>query len=124
MLFVGLGFFALFAAWGFLLSRSDNLPATLRSLAAPTVIAGMPLLAVGILVHKRVTEPVGLRATGTGVALFGMLVLFAGLVLAWPDPTTLLATSIAIAFVLGWLAFRDELPWMYLGAIPCAGLAC
>jgi hypothetical protein len=123
LLFVGLGFFALLTAWGFLLSRADDLPATLRHLAVPTVIAAMPVLAAGLLVQRRLTEPVGLRVTGTVVVLTAMVILLAGLVLAWPEPVTLLATSAAIATVLGWVAYRDRLPWMYAGAIPCAALA-
>jgi hypothetical protein len=123
LLFVGLGFFALLAAWGFLLSRADNLPATLQHLAVPTVIAAMPVLAAGLLVQRRLAEPVGLRVTGTGVVLTAMVILFAGLVLAWPEPLMLLATSAAIAIVVGWVAYHDRLPWMYAAAIPCAALA-
>ncbi|HKB05991.1 MAG TPA: hypothetical protein VKD90_27600 [Gemmataceae bacterium] len=123
LLFVGLGLFALFAAWGFLLTRTDDLAAALRQLAFPVVVAGVPVLSAGLLVQRRVVEPPGLRATGTGVALAGVIVMFASLVLAWPDPLALFLASAAVAVTLGWVAYRDAVAWMYLGAIPCAALA-
>ncbi len=123
LVFAGLGLFALFAAWGFLLSRADELPPALQRLAVPTVLAAMPALAAGLLVQRRLIDPAGLRATGTGASLVAIMILAAGLVLAWPNPLTLLLTATAIAMVLGWIAYRDELPWMYAGAIPCAALA-
>src|SRR5262245_15253271 len=118
LLFVGLGLFALFAAWGFLLTRTDDLAAALRQLAFPVVVAGVPVLSAGLLVQRRVVEPPGLRATGTGVALAGVIVMFASLVLAWPDPLALFLASAAVAVTLGWVAYRDAVAWMYLGAIP------
>jgi hypothetical protein len=123
LLFVGLGLFALFSAWGFVLSRADDLPTTLRRLAVPLVIAGVPVLSAGLLVQRRLIEPVALRATGTGVAVAGLIVLFTSLVFAWPEPLTLLAVAIALTVVIGWMAFRDEAPWLYGGAIPSAALA-
>jgi hypothetical protein len=123
LVFVGLGLFALFSAWGFALSRTGDLAATLRSLALPTVVAGVPVLSAGLLVQRRLVDPPGLRATGTGVVCAGMIVPFGSLVLAWPDPILLLASVAAVAVVLGWLAYRDRMPWMYAGAIPCAALA-
>jgi hypothetical protein len=122
LLFVGLSLFALFTAWGFLLARADDLAATLRNLAVPAAISAVPVLSAGLLVQRRLTEPPGLRATGTAVALTGMVILFASLVLAWPDPRILLLTSAVAAFVLGWVAYRDELPWAYAGAIPCVAI--
>ncbi len=123
LLFVGLTVFALGATWGFVLSRADDLPATLRHMALPTVLAGMPLLAAGLLVQRGVKESVGLRATGTGVAVAGMLVLSASLALAWPAPLTLLVVAAAVGLLLGWTAYRDEMPWLYAAAIPCAACA-
>ncbi len=123
LLFVGLAVFALGATWGFVLSRADDLPATLRHMALPTVLAGMPLLAAGLLVQRGVKESVGLRATGTGVAVTGMLVLSASLALAWPAPLTLLVVAAAVGLLLGWTAYRDEMPWLYAAAIPCAACA-
>lgn len=123
LMFVGIAVFGLFAAWGFVISRADDLPATLRHLALPTAIAGVPILAAGLLVQRWLKEPVGLRATGTGVAVAGMIVLFASLVFAWPDPGTLFVSASAGGLLLAWMAYRDELPWMYAGSIPSFALA-
>ena len=123
LMFVGIAVFGLFAAWGFVISRADELASTLRHLALPTAIAGVPILSAGLLVQRWLKEPVGLRATGTGVAVAGMIVLFASMVLAWPDPGTLLLSASAVGLLLAWMAYRDELPWMYAGAIPSFALA-
>lgn len=123
LLFLGLAVFALFASWGFVLSRSSDLPLMLRQLALPMVIVGVPILSAGLLIQRRISEPVGLRATGTGVAVVGIIVLFASLVLAWPDPQMMLLAATASGLLLGWVAYRDELPWLYAGAIPCTALA-
>jgi hypothetical protein len=123
LVFVGLGVFALFVAWGFLLARSNDLPGMLRHLALPTVLAGLPVLSAGLLVQRRLAEPVTVRATGTGVAVAGMIVLVASLLLAWPDPIVLLPTAAAVALFLGWIAYRDEIVWAYAVAVPCAALA-
>jgi hypothetical protein len=122
LLFVGLGLFALFAAWGPFLARADNLPEALRHLALPVVIAGSVIVGAGLVVQQRVTEPAGLRATGTGVVLFGIVILFASLVLGWPDLGILVVTALAVATLLGALAYVQRLPWLYAGAIPCLAL--
>jgi hypothetical protein len=121
--FVGLGMFALFAAWGFLLTRSADLAAALRDLAGPLAVAGVPVLAAGLVVQRRVAEPVGLRAAGTAVALAGVVVMLASLVLAWPDPGALTAVAGGVAGVLTAAALRDRLPWLHIGGVPCAALA-
>jgi len=123
LIFVGLSLFALFCAWGFFLVRADDLPSALRHLALPMVLAGVPVLSAGLLIQRRVIDPPGLRATGTAVSLSGMVILFGSLVLAWPEPTTLFLAAATVAGLLAWIAYRDELPWAYAGAIPCAGLA-
>ena len=122
LLFVGLGLFALFAAWGPPLARAADLPAALRRLALPVVLAGSVVVLAGLVVQQRVTEPAGLRATGTAVALAGMVILFASLVLAWPDPVTLRRGGPAGRHRARRPGFLHRLPWLYAGAIPCLAL--
>ncbi|HVK12387.1 MAG TPA: zinc ribbon domain-containing protein [Gemmataceae bacterium] len=123
LLFVGLGLFAVFAAWGFVLTRAGDLAATLQSIAPAAVVAVVPVLSVGLLVQRRVREPVGLKVAGTGVALSAVVVMVAGLFLAWPDPGTLLAVSAIAGGVLTWAAHRDRLPWLMTAAVPFLALA-
>ena len=122
LLCIGLGLFALFAAWGFILTRAADLAATLQRIAPAAVAAAIPVLTAGLLVQRRVREPVGLKVAGTGVALSAVVVMVAGLYLAWPDPATLLAVSALAGGVLTWAAQRDRLPWMMTAAVPFLAL--
>jgi hypothetical protein len=123
LLFVGLATFALFASWGAVLTRSTDPPEALRGLAPLLVLAAVPAVAAGMLVHRRRVEPVGLRLTGTAAALAGVVAMFSALVIAWPDPLALLVTAAAAGSVLTAFAVRGRLAWLHLGALPNLGLA-
>ncbi len=122
LLLVGLGFFALGTSWGFVVSRLEDSIEGWHHLALPLTVAGVPILTAGLLVQRGLHEPVRLKATGTGVAVAGIVVFGLAVMLSWPDPQTLLCSTALIMLSLGILAFREPLPWLYLGAVPAAGL--
>jgi hypothetical protein len=123
LLFVGLAAFSLAAAWGLYLVRaSDDAIARLHALALPLVLAGVVVVEAGVLVLRRVTSD-GLRTFGTAVALAGFICTTGGLALAWPEPLAVLLVSIATGLFLTWVAFRERLPWVQVGAIPLLALA-
>jgi hypothetical protein len=124
--FVGLAAFALLAAFGYLLTRLEGplLPG-LHALALPLLLAGVPALAGGLLVQRemREAEAAGPRTAGTAMAVAGLIVLCAGLALAWPAPWPLLTGVGITAAVLVLAAFAGRFPWAHAGAVPCAALA-
>ncbi len=123
--FAGLATFALLAALGFLLTRGNDLPFLLKMIAFPLAVGGLPVLGVGLLVYHRLegAEASGWRTAGTAVALSGLAVMLAGVVLAWPAPGPLLLGCLFNGIVLTVLAFTVRTPWAHYGAMPCLALA-
>jgi hypothetical protein len=144
LLLLGLATFALAVCMGFFVYRSEALRVALHRLAVPVALAGIPVLAAGLLLHRKLTAglkagplagsdtpvtgetpsspglaPEVARAIGTGVALAGTLVLLMALVLAWPVPMALLLVSALNFAVLETAAPRGRLP---LALVP--GLFC
>jgi hypothetical protein len=123
LMFVGLAVFALFAAWGLYLVRPPVLVIDrLHLLAVPLALAAVPVVEAGVLVMRRVTS-IGLRTTGTAVALLGFLGLTTALALAWPGPLPLFLVSAAAGAFLTRVAFRERLVWVQIGAIPLVAFA-
>ncbi len=123
LIFVGISLIALCAAWGLVLTRSPNLTAALAGLAFPLALAAVPVTEAGILVQRRSPGDPGMKATGTGVALTGSLLLAIGATLAWPDPVRLLLVAALAGVLFTRVAWRESLPWFQIGAIPALGLA-
>lgn len=118
LVFVGLCGFALAAAWGPFAVR-----VSFAALALPVAVAALPLVEAGALVHRRATGSAGLRTAGTAVALGGFVALTGALALAWPDALPLFGAALAGGAYLLWLAFRERLPWVQVGAVPLLAFA-
>ena len=123
MMFAGLGLYALFAAWGWLLTRSSDRIDTLMELAFPLALSGIPLLEAGLLVQRRATTHAGVKATGTGATLVGALLLAAGMVLSWPNPLWVMLAAALAGVVLTRVAWRESLPWFQAAATAALGYA-
>jgi hypothetical protein len=123
--FLGIATFALATALGFLVYRNADLNQALPRLAPLVALAGIAPLACGLAVHERLagnSELAGTRATGTMVALTGILTMLVAVVLAWPVPGTT-AVVCALDFgVLTVVAFRHRLPVAHGAALPCLAL--
>jgi hypothetical protein len=121
--FLGLATFSLLASFGFLLSRLANPAAALHLFACPLILAGVPGVAAGLLVFRRLEGEEGLRTAGTAVALAGLGIMLAGVALAWPIPGPLLGALLLAGGVLVVAAFTARVPWAHAGAVPCLALA-
>src|SRR5262249_28245608 len=87
--FTGLAGFALAVGLGFLAYRNYDLLAALHRLSVLVAMAGMPFVAGGVLVQRRLPEDAEralLRTAGTVVALAGLVLMLAAVILAWPLP--------------------------------------
>src|SRR5262249_22365991 len=87
-----------------------------------------PTLAAGLLVQQRLAGSAGARqgllaATGTGVALLGMLALLAGLGCAWPRPELLVLDGLLDFAVLSAVAFALRMPPAHRVAPACLAVS-
>ncbi|HEY3789380.1 MAG TPA: hypothetical protein VGL71_11025, partial [Urbifossiella sp.] len=122
LMFIGMSLYALFAAWGWLLTRSPDRFAALQGLAFPVALSGVPVIEAGLFVW-RVGLHTGVKAAGTGTALFGGLLLGVGVTLAWPDPLWVTLTAALTGLTFARVAWRQSLPWFHAGAVPAFGYA-
>jgi hypothetical protein len=149
---LGMAGFALAVAFGFLVffgAQDSSIREALNRLAGDLALAGIPILATGLLVHRGLESPrqpatgsepsdvdfgkdapdkaeswAGLslsvlRTGGTAALLLGILVMLLGVLFAWPQPVALSAVCAWDAAVLTWVAFRFTLPAIHAAAIPC-----
>jgi hypothetical protein len=122
--FLGLASFALFVALGFLLSRSGDPARALPHLAVPFALAGVPILAGGLLVRRGLPrEDSGPRTAGTAVAIAGLAIMLSAVVLAWPQPQAVLLVCLVNTIILSAIAFHWRMPAAHAVALPCLALA-
>jgi hypothetical protein len=124
--FLGMTFFALAAALGFVVHWGGDIALSLHHLAVPFAVAGLPILAAGLMAARGERESSALSALavmiGTGVALGGVTILLVAVLLAWPQPLGLLVSCSLGFAVLSWAAYRYRLPLVHLAALPCLAL--
>jgi hypothetical protein len=123
---MGIPFFALSIAFGLLvywnLRQGSDPGLALSHLAVLVTLAGVPLIAGGLMVQRdQVAEEESgiLRTAGTGVVMLGMLIMAGAAVLAWPFPIRLLAVCGFNFLALTFMAFRWRLPVAHALALPC-----
>ena len=122
--FLGVASFALAVSLGFLIfwdgQHGPVLAARLERVAVLVALAGLPVLAIGLVVHRGLEssrEAGVLRVAGTAVALLGALVMLGALGLAWPEPIPLIAIAVVNFLVFCAMAFRFDLPILQTAAI-------
>ena len=97
----------------------------LDRMALAVALAAVPILACGLSIMRGTIRDAALegwRVTGTTIALVGVVVMLAGLVLAWPQPLAIIAIGLVEAVVLAVAAFRYRLPIAHAGVIVAAAL--
>ena len=107
-------------------AQQSSLGAALQTLSPLLAAAAIPTLLAGLAVMRqcsRATETAPLRTTGTAIACFAVGVMAAAVLLAWPQPTLVLAVGAINAATLATVAFRRRLPFAHAGAIASAALA-
>ncbi|HEY0348183.1 MAG TPA: hypothetical protein VGC60_08505, partial [Pyrinomonadaceae bacterium] len=117
--------FALILPFGLLLYKSQSTGMAMTQLAPLVSLAATPLLAGGMLVWQRVLrkELVATRTAGASIAILGMAVALAGMVVAWPNPAGLIPAALFnFALFTAVAIFVDE-PRAHVFAASCLTLA-
>ena len=126
---LGVAAFAMASAVGLMVEpsvKSAHVGVLLQRMSILVALAAVPMLAVGLTVHRGAGRkaPLGAyRVAGTTVALVAMAVMLIGLGMAWPQPDWIIAVGLLNAAVLVFAAFRWRLPMFHAGAIACAAMA-
>jgi hypothetical protein len=126
-LFITLGAltFAALLPFGLLLYKGGPVSMTMMYLAPLVTLGGVPMLASGTLMWKRVRakELVASRTAGTAIAILGTVVVMAGMILAWPNPASIVPAAILNFAVLTALAVLLDLSFAHVLAAICFSLA-
>lgn len=88
--------FAAALPFGLLLYKAGPVGITMMYLAPLVTLGGIPLLATGTLLWKRVVdkELVVARTSGTSIAILGMMIVMLGMLLAWPNPASIVPAAL------------------------------
>jgi hypothetical protein len=121
-LLLGVLTFATALALGLVIFRSEDIAATLRRLALPLSLGGLPMLASGMFLWRRISgrRMATIRTAGTSLAIFGGMILVAGIAVAWPDPYEMLPVAVCDFIALSAIAFLWDVPAANWLALPCA----
>jgi hypothetical protein len=126
-IFVTLGAltFAALLPFGLLLYRSGPVAMTMMYLAPLVTLGGVPMLASGTLLWKRVRAPelAASRTAGTSVAIIGTVIVISGMILAWPNPASIVPAALLNFAVLTTLAVLLDLSFAHFLAAVCFSLA-
>jgi hypothetical protein len=146
--FLGMALFPLAVMLGFLVYWCDEPGLALQRAAVLIALAGVPVLATGLVVHSsplplpvpvpemddssgtgrgtdagREVDAVALsgpiRTVGTAIALAGLVVLLTAVALAWPGPRSMVLVCALDFAVLTIIAWRYRWPVAHAGALPC-----
>lgn len=117
--------FAALLPFGLLLYKSGPLGMSMMYLAPLVTLWGLPMLATGTILWRRISNPelVASRITGTALGILGVMIVLAGMILAWPNPASIVPAALLNFAVFTVLAFALELPVAHLIAAVCFALA-
>ena len=106
---------------GLLLFKTGHVVAAVHQLAVLFSAGGLTPLAVGLFLWQQLagTRQTSQRIVALGIALAGIVLLVAGVVLAWPEPVAMLPTALLVAAVLSGVAVRYRLAEIHCGAVAC-----
>jgi hypothetical protein len=87
--------FAAILPFGLLLYKADSVPMAIMHLSPLVTLAGAPTFATGMLLWRRsAKELAATRTAGASIAIFGMAIALAGMILAWPNPASLIPAAL------------------------------
>src|SRR6266550_3820088 len=117
--------FAAVLPFGLLLYKSGPVGLTMMYLAPLVTLGGLPLLATGTVLWRRIhnAEMVASRTAGTALGILGMGIVLTGMLLAWPNPASVVPAALLNCAVFTSLAITLELPAGHLFAAGCFGVA-
>src|SRR5690606_33677886 len=108
---------------GMVLARSGDAWITAQRLAPLVGLFGVPALAGGLLLWRRLTDSAlaGLRLAGTALAVGGAMVLMGSIALAWPHPAGMVPVALVNFAILTAVALMLQIPWAHAPALACLG---
>jgi hypothetical protein len=117
--------FAALLPFGLLLYKAGPLATTMMYLALLVTAWGIPLLATGSVLWRHINEKrlVASRTTGTALGILGVMIVLAGMVLAWPNPESIVPAALLNFAIFTALAVALELPIAHLIGATCFALA-
>src|ERR1051326_9028252 len=117
--------FAALLPFGLLLYKSGPIGMSMMYLAPLVTLWGLPLLATGTILWRRISnkELVATRTAGTTLGILGVMIVLAGMILAWPNPASIVPAAFLNFAVFTALALALELPVAHLMAAICFALA-
>lgn len=118
LMFLGIATAAAIMPLALLLHNVPPIRDTLHWLSPLAVLCGLPALATGLLFWQRIKDAAksGLQTAGIAIGVLGALVMVAAIVLAWPDPATLLPCALATAAAMLAVAVWFNIPAAHLPA--------
>ena len=117
--------FAALLPFGLLLYKSGPLGISMMYLAPLVTLWGLPMLATGTILWRRINnkELVASRTTGTALGILGVMIVLAGMMLAWPNPAGIVPSALLNFAIFTALAVALELPVAHVIAGICFALA-
>src|ERR1043166_8215494 len=117
--------FAALLPFGLLLYKTGPFWMSIMYLAPVVTLWGLPLLATGTVLWRRIKdkELVASRTTGTALGLLGLMIALTGMILAWPNPASIIPAAIINFAILTILAIVLEIPAAHFFAAGCFGMA-
>src|SRR5438094_2907619 len=122
---VGASSFAAALPFGLLLYRAGPVGMSMMHLAPLVTLGGTPMLACGALLWRKVKqkELAIARMVGTSIAILGMVIVLAGMILAWPNPASLVPAALLNFAVFTAIAIYLDLPPAHIFAAGSLTLA-
>ncbi|HEY0727500.1 MAG TPA: hypothetical protein VGD38_05470, partial [Pyrinomonadaceae bacterium] len=117
--------FAALLPFGLLLYKSGPLSLTMMYLAPIVTLWGLPMLATGTVLWRRIKnrELVASRTTGTALGILGLMIVLSGMLLSWPNPASIVPAALLNFAIFTALAITLRLPVAHLIAANCLALA-
>ncbi|HSE16478.1 MAG TPA: hypothetical protein VLB46_05470 [Pyrinomonadaceae bacterium] len=117
--------FAALLPFGLLLYKSGPVWMSMMYLAPLATLWGVPMLATGTILWRKIAnkEMVAARTAGTALGILGLMIVLAGMILAWPNPASIVPAALLNFVILTVLAVALELPVAHVIAALCFALA-
>lgn len=122
---LGASVFATVLPLGLLLYKTRTPRSTLMLIAPALAILGLPLLAVGMFLWRElaVGGKASARTAATAVAILGGAVSFVALLMAWPNPASVVPAALINVVCWSYLAWSFRLAYFHYAAAFCLTLA-
>src|SRR5215213_6780524 len=117
--------FAALLPFGLLLHKAGPIGMSMMYLAPLVTLWGLPMLSTGTILWRKISnkELVAARTAGTALGILGLMIVLAGMILAWPNPASIVPAALLNFAILTALAVVLELPIAHVIAALCFALA-